>query len=84
VWNRSPQPLNLAVLGMPNCSAALIPGAVAAVLGAGGNAAFELTIPNQLGLVGLRFYNQAFIPDPQAVNPLGAVVSDAAEAIIGW
>ena len=40
-------------------------------------------IPNALALVGLRFQQQAFVPDPMAGNALGAVVSDAAEATIG-
>jgi hypothetical protein len=34
-------------------------------------------------LVGLRFANQAVVLDPQAGNAAGAVVSDAAEGVIG-
>jgi hypothetical protein len=52
------------------------------LVGANGRATFELPLPNWSGLVGLSFYNQALVLDPGA-NPLGAVVSDAAEAIVG-
>ena len=52
------------------------------MLGSGGNAAWELPIPNQIGLVGLHFYNQALVFDP-GTNALGAVISDAAEAVVG-
>jgi hypothetical protein len=31
----------------------------------------------------VRFFNQAFVPDPGAGNVLGAVVSDAAAAVVG-
>lgn len=68
---------------MPGCSAALVPDAVVLVSGAAGNAVFEMPIPNDAGLIGLRFHNQAFVLDPNAGNPLGAVVSDAAEAVVG-
>lgn len=33
---------------------------------------------------GLKFHHQALVPDPAAGNAAGAVVSDAAVAIVGW
>ncbi|MCA8953154.1 MAG: hypothetical protein KDE27_26820 [Planctomycetes bacterium] len=51
--------------------------------GQGGNARFELIVPNLLGLVGRHSYNQAIGFDPAANNAAGVVVSDAAEAVIG-
>lgn len=40
-------------------------------------------IPFQQSLLGARFYNQVFVFDPAAGNAMGAVVSDAAEGVVG-
>jgi hypothetical protein len=45
-------------------------------------AKYCLPIPNLPSLVGMHFCNQAVVLDPGA-NPLGAVISDAAEGVIG-
>ncbi|HEX5095889.1 MAG TPA: hypothetical protein VFX21_07750 [Acidimicrobiia bacterium] len=45
-------------------------------------AVWELPIPEVAVLVGVHFYNQALVLDPGA-NPFGAVVSDAAEGVVG-
>ena len=78
----TPLPQRLDPLGMPGCSAHVSPDAVLFVAGSGGEAKFTITVPYQPSLLGLRFYNQAFVLDP-AANALGAVVSDAAAALIG-
>ena len=41
-----------------------------------------LAIPNDGSLVGLNFFNQAFVLDP-GVNPAGGVVTNAGEGVIG-
>jgi hypothetical protein len=56
--------------------------AVAFVGGQNGQAVHELPIPEWSGLIGLSFFNQAVVLDANA-NALGAVVSDAAEGVIG-
>ena len=56
---------------------------VVLVSGANKPAAFTWPLPNQAALVGLHFHQQAVVPDPGAGNPLGAVMSDAATAVIG-
>jgi hypothetical protein len=53
-----------------------------AVAGSGGDVAFRIPVPFEPALPGVRFYNQAFVPDAGA-NALGAVVSDAAAAVVG-
>jgi hypothetical protein len=58
--------------------------AVALVAGQHQQAVYELPIPNQPAMVGLRFHHQAFVPDSGALNPLLAVVSDAATAVVGF
>jgi hypothetical protein len=35
------------------------------------------------GLLGIKFYNQAIVLDPAANNPLGAVVGEAMEGVLG-
>jgi alpha-tubulin suppressor-like RCC1 family protein len=81
-WTRM-APTNLASYGMPGCIAQVNPDGVYALVGQNGVASYELGIPNLPSLVGAHFYNQAVVLDPSAGNALGAVVSDAAEGVIG-
>ena len=79
-WNPQP-PVPLDPLGMPGCTAHIAVDSVVTVSGVG-EARFELPIPLLPTLLGQHFYNQAFVLDP-AANPLGAVVSEAMEGVIG-
>jgi hypothetical protein len=81
-WSRT-APANLGQYGLPGCSLHTSLDAVVFLAGSNGQAKLILPIPNAPGLVGLRFYNQAMVLDPAAGNPLGAVMSDAAEGVIG-
>jgi hypothetical protein len=81
-WNRS-SPIDLTPLGMPGCSLHTRIDAVLLLAGTASQAKFLLPIPDQPVLVGMRFCNQALVLDPSAGNALGAVVSDAAEGIVG-
>jgi hypothetical protein len=86
-WSRTlagatPLPIALDPLGMPGCQARVSLDQVLFVAGSGGEAAFRIPVPFQPALLGVRFYNQAFVPDAGA-NALGAVVSDAAAAVVG-
>lgn len=80
-WNRI-QPLALDPHGMPGCALHVSQDGVALVVGQDGWAKSRLPIPNDPTLVGLRYHQQALILDSGA-NTLGAVVSDAAEGVIG-
>lgn len=80
-WNRI-APTSLGSFGMPGCFQEVSADAAVFLSGLNGQARFELAIPNMPGLVGLHFYNQAVVLDP-AANALGAVMSDAAEGVIG-
>lgn len=82
-WQRTP-PVDLGALGAPGCRAHVSADAVVLLLGQNQQAVFELPIPNHTALVGTRFYNQALVFDPAAHNVLGAVVSDAAEGVVGY
>ncbi|MCA8974069.1 MAG: hypothetical protein KDC98_05070 [Planctomycetes bacterium] len=82
-WTAMSTPVSLGQYGMPGCTAHVPADAAYLISGQDNQARSRLTIPNLPGLVGLHFYNQAFVLDSNAGNPLGAVVSDAAEGVIG-
>ncbi len=82
-WQRQLPPTPLATLGMPGCSAHIVADAIVPISGTAHEAPFSLPIPFLPGLLGLKFYNQAIVLDPAANNPLGAVVGEAMEGVIG-
>ena len=47
-----------------------------------GSAQCTIAVPNVPGLVGIRFFTRGLLVDPQ-VNAFGAVLSNAAESVIG-
>ena len=77
-------PVDLGSLGMPGCQLAISLDATLPLVGQGHQATWQLSIPDRAELLGLRFYNQALVLDPAAGNALGAVLSDAAEGVIGY
>ena len=79
-----PGALPLASLGMPGCDWHVPLDGVALLVGQNQQAKFSLPIPDLPSLVGLRFYHQALVLDPAAGNTFGAVVSDAAEGVVGY
>lgn len=83
-FQRLPAPVDLGFLGMPGCSLAISPDAVLGIVGQSGKAKWQLPIPDQPSLVGVRFYNQAIVLDVGAGNPFGAVMSDAMEGVVGY
>ena len=80
-WNRT-APVSLANYGMPGCFQHITADAAVLLLGHDGHANYYVGIPNQVSLLGLHFHNQALVFDANA-NAAGAVVSDAAEGILG-
>ena len=81
-WQRI-TPLSLGFLGMPGCDLQITLDATAPLVGQNGQAKWFLPIPDDPQFVGVHFFNQALVLDPAAGNGFGAVVSDAAEAVIG-
>ncbi|MBK8099958.1 MAG: hypothetical protein IPK26_22880 [Planctomycetes bacterium] len=75
-------PLDLTSYGATGCFGRVSPDATSFLFGAGGTASNTLGIPNIPSLLCAQVYTQALVLDP-AVNVLGAVVSDAAAAIVG-
>ncbi len=82
-WTRLAAPLPLAAYGMPGCASRVPPDAIFVLVGSNNQAKYSLPIPDDPRLVGLRFYHQALVFDASAGNLSGAVVSDAAEGVIG-
>ena len=77
-----PLPLDGTPYGAPGCFLRVRPDTTVLYLGAANQVTFDLAIPAGTGLVGLRLFHQALVPDASA-NAAGAVVSDAAEATVG-
>jgi hypothetical protein len=81
-WSSFTLPLSLAGLGMPGCTLYASPDVSLLLAANGSTATWTFHIPNNQGLVGLQFYNQAFVVDPPA-NTVGITTTNAAEGLIG-
>jgi hypothetical protein len=82
-WQRT-APVDLGPLGAPGCTADVGLNATWFVAGQSQQARYFVPIPNNPNLVGRHFCNQAVVLDASAGTALGAVMSDAAEGIIGY
>ncbi len=81
-WRGVPLPFDLGDLGLWRCTGYTSVDVAFPLVSFLGTATWNFDIPKDLSLVGMPFYNQGFILDP-AANPAGAIVSNAAEAVIG-
>ncbi len=77
-----PLPIDLTPVGMPGCMLRVSLDLTDALFTFGTTASWSLGIPNQGTLLGLRFYQQAFVFDPP-LNAFGGALSNAAEWQIG-
>ena len=77
-----PLPLDLTAFGAPGCFGNVRPDATNLIIGLGGRATWNLSIPASASLLCTQFYSQALVSDA-AANLLGFVTSDAAAGIIG-
>ena len=78
-----PLPVSLAGLGMPGCTLFVSPDVIVTMPVLWGVAPVAVTIPNQVGLLGVELFAQGLSLDAPA-NAAGLVVSDAAGARIGF
>ena len=81
-WART-APVPLGAYGAPGCAFEVSRDGAWLIAGQGHHGSTEFSIPDDVALVGTRFYHQAVVLDANAGNLLGAVVSDAAEGVIG-
>ncbi len=75
-------PVDLGAIGMTGCTLYTSIETSTQLTQAASVATWTLLIPNDAGLLGLRFYQQAILADPGA-NPLGATASNAGSGTIG-
>lgn len=81
-WGPWRLPFDLGAVGMPGCNLFTSVEFAVPLAASGGSATLPLTLCACPELAGLRVFQQAVAKDPTA-NPLGAVVSNAAELRIG-
>ncbi len=82
LWNGTPLPIDLSVLGMTGCSMYVSGDALLPLVPQNGQATFDLVVPNLPSLVGQSIHDQALLVDPGA-NPLGLTVSNGASLTFG-
>ena len=82
-WQGTPLPRDLGGFGMPGCQALVSVDVAFAAISTGSTVAWTIPICNCPPVVGATFYHQALVLDPNAGNPAGAAVSNAATAVVG-
>jgi len=82
-WKGHALPRDLTFLGMPGCAGYYHPIFLGCWPPSGGSVSIALSLPANLDLLGQPFYHQAFVPDLNAGNPAGAVVSNAMFGVAG-
>ncbi|MEQ1632304.1 MAG: hypothetical protein ABL997_08015, partial [Planctomycetota bacterium] len=81
-WNGQPLPLDLGVIGMPQCRAFVSPDVLTLAAAANGTAELAVAIPTTAGLLGGVAYAQALVPDA-GINAFGGTVSQGLRVTIG-
>ncbi len=74
-------PVPLPPIGMPGCVAQFTPVDSAGLFQAGGSTTWPVTVPDNVALLGLRVYLQAYVYD-LGVNALDGTVTNAVEAVL--
>lgn len=75
-------PVDLTNFGAPGCFGRVSLDVTRLLLGVGGTATYNLSIPSHPSFLGAPFFTQCLALDPTA-NALGAVTSDAVAGVIG-
>ncbi|MDO8349010.1 MAG: hypothetical protein Q7T30_02150, partial [Planctomycetota bacterium] len=81
-WTNGALPFDLGVFGAPGCMWRVSDTVTMLLLGSNNVATYNLTIPNDSSFLSAQFYTQCVVLDTPT-NTLGAVVSNAATAVIG-
>lgn len=81
-WTGGTLPFDLGALGMTGCTLQASPDFMFFAPVTSGRATLPWVLPNDPGLIGVNFFNQAFVLDP-GINPTGATVSNAGTGTIG-
>jgi hypothetical protein len=75
-------PANLAPYGMPGCFLHAAPQYLQMGIGTNGIVGFQLPVPDITGLIGVQFWQQAFVFDITA-NPAGILASNSMRGRVG-
>ena len=81
-WQGGPLPRLLNFMGLPGCRQYVSADVAGPLLNLGGTATWDLPVPENPALIGMRFYVQALVLE-DGINPAGAIVSNGGEAIVG-
>ena len=81
-WSGANLPMDWSFMGFTGCSLHVSVDLYVGMTVTGTTATFQGTVPNQRPLLGVHFYNQAFVWD-SAANPAGATLSNGINARIG-
>ena len=76
-------PLDLTSVGLPGCNSYLFAADSSFAVPSNGVATWTRTLPSNPALSGLGFVQQALVVDSNAANPAGALVTNAARAMLG-
>jgi len=77
-------PYEMSPFGLPGCYLNVDCRITASAIAQGGVALFDCPLPLNLDFLGLRFFNQALVVDPQLPNALGGTVTDSMTRTVGW
>ncbi len=81
-WGATSLPLDLGIIGMGGCKLCISLDVILPLVNTAGKARWSVAVPNDTMLLGVNYYNQAFVTDPKA-NALGATLSNAAQGTVG-
>jgi hypothetical protein len=81
MWGSLPLPLGLGPIGMPGCDLWVSLDLALVLANRGGNASWNLNVPNDPSLQAASVYFQGGVLDPTA-NALGVVMSNAGESVL--
>lgn len=82
-WSGQPLPLDLGGYGAAGCAVLLAPAATdVLVASAAGTTNRQYDLPNNIYLLGLHLFHQAFVVDPLA-NGLGLAASNGGDGLLG-
>ncbi len=79
-----PLPFEMSGLGLPGCFLNVECRITDSTAAHAGSATFQVLLPLDLDFIGLRFFYQALVIDPQLSNALGAIVTDSMTGTVGW
>jgi hypothetical protein len=81
-WGTLPLPFELSSIGMPGCSILTSADFIVPLPITAGQATWDLQLPDDDGLLGATFYQQALVLDP-GIGPQIGTVSNGLVATVG-